>query len=70
MRQRIDERTTKDVNGMERPRERKIKWSLKMVCLYGHTYNKRSIDQPGLVASPARGQLNRENVFFPVPVRA
>ena len=27
-------------------------------------------DQPGKVAHPARGQLNRENVFFPVPVRA
>ena len=28
--------------------------------MYGHTYSK-SIDQPGKVASPARGQLNREN---------
>ena len=27
-------------------------------------------DQPGKVASPARGQLNRENKYFPVPVRA
>ena len=27
-------------------------------------------DQPGKVANPARGQLNRENGFFPVPVRA
>ena len=27
-------------------------------------------DEPGRVANPARGQLNRENVFFPVPVRA
>ena len=27
---------------------------------YGHTYSK-SIDQPGKVANPARGQLNREN---------
>ena len=26
-------------------------------------------DQPGKVANPARGQLNRENYFFPVPVR-
>ena len=39
------------------------------VCMYGHTYNK-SVDQPGKVAHPARGQLNRETVFFPVPVRA
>ena len=27
-------------------------------------------DQPGKVANPARGQRNRENEFFPVPVRA
>ena len=25
------------------------------------TYSKRSVDQPGKVANPARGQLNREN---------
>ena len=29
-------------------------------CLYGHTYSK-SMNQPGKVANPARGQLNREN---------
>ena len=28
------------------------------------------MDQPGKVAHPARGQLNRENEYFPVPVRA
>ena len=28
--------------------------------LYGHTYSK-SMDQPGTVAIPARGQLNRQN---------
>ena len=27
------------------------------------------MDQPGKVASPARGQLNRENEHFPVSVR-
>ena len=27
------------------------------------------MDQPGKVANPARGQLNRENEHFPVPVR-
>ena len=27
-------------------------------------------DQPGKVANPARGQLNRENEHSPVPVRA
>ena len=29
------------------------------VCMYGHTYSK-SMDQPGKVANPARGQPNRE----------
>ena len=35
------------------------------VCMYGHTYSK-STDQPGKVASPARGQLNRKNEYFPL----
>ena len=39
------------------------------VCMYSHTYSK-SMDQPGEVANPARGQLNRENEYFPVSVRA
>ena len=30
------------------------------LCMYGYTYSK-SMDQPGKVANPARGQLNREN---------
>ena len=30
------------------------------VCKYGHTYSK-SMDQPGKVDSPARGQLNRKS---------
>ena len=33
------------------------------------TYSK-SMDQPGKVANPARGQMNRENEYFPVRVRA
>ena len=33
------------------------------------TYSK-TMDQPGKVANPARGQLNRENEYFSVPVRA
>ena len=37
--------------------------------MYGHTYSK-SMEQPGEVANPARGQLNRENEYFPVPDRA
>ena len=28
------------------------------------------MDQPGKVANPARGQLNRENKYSPIPVRA
>ena len=43
------------------------------VCMYVCmviTYSK-SKDQPGKkVANPARGQLNKENEYFPVPVRA
>ena len=38
------------------------------VCMYGHTYGK-SMDQPGKVASPARGQLNRKTEYFSVRVR-
>ena len=33
------------------------------------TYSKDKA-QPGKVANPARGQLNGENYFFPVPGRA
>ena len=41
------------------------------VFMYSHTYmNSKSMDQPGKVASPARGQLNRKNEYFPVRVRA
>ena len=38
-------------------------------CMYVHTYSK-SMDQPGKVAKPARGQLNREKEHFPVRIRA
>ena len=41
------------------------------VCMYVCmviTYSKGK-DQPGEVANPARGQLNRANDIFPVPVR-
>ena len=31
--------------------------------MYGHTYSK-SMDQPGKVANPARGQLTKENEIF------
>ena len=36
--------------------------------MYGHhIYYSKGKDQPGQVANPARGQLNRENGYFPVP---
>ena len=40
------------------------------VCMYGHHILWQSMDQPGKVANPAPGQLNRENEYCPVPVRA
>ena len=39
------------------------------VCIYGDIYSK-GMDQPGKVANPARGQLNKENEYIPVRVRA
>ena len=43
--------------------------STQYVCMYtyGDTYSK-SMDQPGKVANPACGHLNRENEYFPVGV--
>ena len=40
-----------------------------MLCMYVH-HIQQSMDQPGKVANPARGQLNRENEYSSVPVRA
>ena len=37
--------------------------------MYGHTFSK-SMAQPGKVANPARGQLNRENEYSPVCPRS
>ena len=42
-------------------------------CMYVRMviiYSKSSMDQPGKAANPACGQLNRENEYFSVPVRA
>ena len=50
-------------------RKVKVEMPSCFLCIYGHTYSK-SIDQPGKVASPARGRLNRKNECFPVRVRA
>ena len=48
-------------------------WRSCRILTYGHsphTYSKSMMDQPGKVANPARGQLNREKQYFPVCVRA
>ena len=37
--------------------------------MHGHPI-WQSIDQQGKFANPTRGQLNMENIFYPVPVRA
>ena len=37
--------------------------------IHGHAYSK-SMDQTGKVTNPALGQLNRENEYFSVRVRA
>ena len=37
--------------------------------MFGHRYCK-SMDQPGKVANPARGQLNRENEYSLIRIRA
>ena len=46
----------------------------RSMCVDGrhisHIYRTKSLDQPGKVANPVRGQLNRENEYFPAPVRA
>ena len=37
---------------------------------YRQKNSRVPVDQSGKVANPARGQLNRENNYFPAPVRA
>ena len=38
--------------------------------MYGHTSYSESTDQPGKVANPARGQLNRKHIYSPVHVHS
>ena len=38
------------------------------VCMYGQNF-QQSMNQPVMVANPARGQLSRKIIFFPIPVR-
>ena len=40
------------------------------ICMYDHGIKQIGGEPVGKVANPARGELNRENVFSPVPVRA
>ena len=48
----------------------RLQLSFGEVVRYGIVTRSKSKDRPGKVANPARGQLNRENVYFPVRVRA
>ena len=41
-----------------------------LYSMYDHHVLYKSMDQPGKVANPALGQLNREKFIFPVPVCA
>ena len=41
----------------------------KYCCMHSHDIWQEK-DQPGKVSNPALGQLNREDEYFPVPVRA
>ena len=36
------------------------------VCMNGHHF-QQSMDRPGKAANPARGQLNRDTLFSPLP---
>ena len=55
--------------------KRVLLWQVTMdqfICAslsHPHCYSK-NMDQPGKVANPTRGQLNKENEYFPVRVRA
>ena len=40
------------------------------ICMYDHGIKQIRDEPVGMVANPARGQLNRQNIFSPVPVRA
>ena len=45
-----------------------VTWVILLCRLYIDTFSK-SMGQPGKVANPTRGQLKRENEYFPVRVR-
>ena len=39
----------------------RLSFQMYVVCMHGHHIISQGEDQPGKVANPARGQLNREN---------
>ena len=43
---------------------------MAIICMIMTYVNSESVDQPGKVANPARGQLNKEKEYSLVPVRA
>ena len=62
-------------DGFSRPVPRQpahLHTQAESVCMVSTYVQQRSMDQPrmDMVAYPARGQLNREHEFSPVPVRA
>ena len=48
----------------------RLRETLAGVCEYVWTSHLASTDQPRKIANPARGQLNRENEYLSVSVRA
>ena len=65
--------TAESVSRHQIPRHVRGQGNIYFSCSADHeqdcTYSK-SMDQPGKVANPAQGQLNRENEYFPVRHRA
>ena len=52
----------------EQRKESLLKYYTASMSMYGH-HTYASMDQPGTVANPVRGQLNRENEYFSDLVR-
>ena len=61
------------VHKCHRSTEEALKVSSQLISMRNLQYMvitcSKGKNQPGKVANPARGQLNRENEYFPVPVR-
>ena len=50
-------------------RQETVLYYSRQYYVWSHTYSK-GMDQSGKVANSARDQLNRENEYSPIPVRA